>query len=67
MSNETPRRTRCSRYSTRVNGWVARSLNVSIRWLGIRNVFSSPRASTTTRRWTEVVLPGGTGGVAVSA
>src|SRR5206468_2263608 len=32
----------------RVRGWVTRSLIVSIRWSGMRNVLHTPRASTTT-------------------
>ena len=47
-SNEMSRSARCSRYSTRRNGCVARSLNESTRCSGIRNVFSTPRASITT-------------------
>src|SRR5204863_4614891 len=47
-SKEICRRARSSRYSMRVNGWVARSLSESIRRSGIRKVLSRPRASMTT-------------------
>ena len=47
-SNETSRSARCSRYSIRRSGCVARSLNESTRWVGMRNVFSTPRTSMTT-------------------
>src|SRR5918994_6334846 len=47
-SNEIPRRAWSWRYSMRANGCTARSLNEVMRWLGIRNAFSTPLASITT-------------------
>src|SRR6188472_2630449 len=44
-SNETSRRARSTRYSGRASGWTARSFRESIRCVGIRNVFWTPRAS----------------------
>src|SRR6266513_5022573 len=48
MSNDTSRSAWSSRCSTRVKGWIARSLSVSTRCSGILNVLWIPRASITT-------------------
>src|ERR1035437_5839993 len=47
-SNDTSRSARSSRYSVRVSGWTARSLNESTRCSGIRKVLWTPRTSITT-------------------
>src|SRR5215212_8191563 len=47
-SKDTPRRACSTRYWGRASGWTTRSLNESMRWIGILKAFSTPSTSMTT-------------------